>query len=156
MQNCRCPPLVDRSRYCCRPVEPIQCARRPVADCVDRSTLVQSTSPTGRDIPVDRSTFGQNRKRSCRRLVEEHADRSPISRASVDQSSTPPSTGRPREKNVSSPSDVTKSSYASEASMAHCSYYKACSLGNLGLRPSYAKDSKVLLPFLQRIQRGYL
>ncbi|KAK9943903.1 hypothetical protein M0R45_009493 [Rubus argutus] len=91
-------------------VEPIQCV-------VDRSTLrrpvdlVQSASPTGRDIPVDRSTFGQNRKRSCHQLVEEHADRSPISRASVDQSfDPPPSTGRPREKNVSSPSDVTKSS----------------------------------------------
>jgi hypothetical protein len=129
---------------------------------VDRS-LIASTGRPGPERIVDRSRHSRRPvdlrtepKRSRHRPVEEHADRSPISRASVDQSSTPPSTGRPREKNVSSPSDVTKFSYASEASMAHRSYCKACSLGNLGLRPSYAKDSKVLPPFLQIIQRGYL
>ena len=35
------------------------------------------------------------------------------------------------------------------ASMASCSFYKACSLGKLGLRPSYAND--ILIMFLHRI-----
>ena len=50
-------------------------------------------------------------------------------------------------------SDVAKSSYSSEASMTKHSLCKACSLRKLGPRPFYAKDSKVLLSFLQRIQR---
>ena len=52
--------------------------------------------------------------------------------------------------------DVVRSSYASDASKAYRSFYKARSFEYLGLRPSYAKDFKVLLPFLQRIHRGYL
>lgn len=43
-------------------------------------------------------------------------------------------------------------SYASIASMANGSFCKACSLGKLGSRPSYAKDTKETIPFLQRIQ----
>ena len=37
-------------------------------------------------------------------------------------------------------------------SNAHRSFCKACTLAKLDSRPSFAKDSKVLLPFLQRIQ----
>ena len=82
------------------------------------------------------------------------------------------STGRPRPERIadrstppvdrSTPNDLRSlstmltSSYASDASRASRSFCKACSLGNLGLRPSYAKDSKVLLSFLQRIHGGYL
>ena len=135
---------------------------------VDRSTPVQSAPSTGRDFlstgrhsdraeidrAIDRSRIlpigHQISRELCRPVVDPHRP--------VDQ-----------ETIVSSPSDVTKSSwsnpdsrfdqdasYASEASMAHRSYCKACSFGNLGLRPSYAKDSSVLPPFLQRIHRGYL
>ena len=45
------------------------------------------------------------------------------------------------------------SSYASIASVAKGSFCKACSLSNLGSRPSYAKDVKEIIPFLHRIQR---
>ncbi|PRQ53193.1 putative RNA-directed DNA polymerase [Rosa chinensis] len=38
------------------------------------------------------------------------------------------------------------------ASKAPRSFCKACSFGKLGPRPSYAKDPKILIPFLQRIQ----
>ena len=38
------------------------------------------------------------------------------------------------------------------ASKAPHSFCKACSLEKLGPRPSYAKDPKILIPFLQRIQ----
>ena len=37
-------------------------------------------------------------------------------------------------------------------SKAHHSFCKACSLAKIGLRPSYAKDTKQNIPFLQRIQ----
>ena len=44
------------------------------------------------------------------------------------------------------------SSYAS-AFMANDSFCKACSLSKIGSRPSYAKNTKELIPFLHRIQR---
>jgi hypothetical protein len=47
-------------------------------------------------------------------------------------------------------------SYASIASMANGSFCKACPLGKLGSRPSYAKDTKETIPFLHRIQGRYL
>ena len=125
--------------------------------------VASSTGRPGPECIVDRSRHSRRPvdlhtepKRSRHRSVEEHADRSPISRATCQSVADPLLTSRPREKNVSSPFNVTKFSYASEASMAHHSYCKACSLGNLGLRPSYVKNSKVLFLFLQRIHRGYL
>jgi hypothetical protein len=124
-----------------RPVE-ISC--RPVDIRTEPKSIAPSTGrgflPTGRQFPEHLST----------------GRRPPVDRS-------------PERMIVSSPSDVTKSSwsnldsrfnqdasYASEASMAHRSYCKACSFRNLGLRPSYANDSSVLPPFLQRIHRGYL
>ena len=53
-------------------------------------------------------------------------------------------------------SDVVHSSYASDAFKVECMYCKACSLGNLGLRSSDAKNSKVFLSFLQRIHKEYM
>jgi hypothetical protein len=42
------------------------------------------------------------------------------------------------------------------ASKASRSFYKACSLGKLGLRPSYAKDMTILIMFLHRIRKDSL
>ncbi|KAK9912309.1 hypothetical protein M0R45_036177 [Rubus argutus] len=87
---------------------------------------------TGRENPtsiVDRSTSNREDRRPFDPLV--------------DQSNP---------DDLRSFSTMLTSSNASDASMAHHSFCKARSLGKWGPRPSYAKDSKVLLPFLHRIQ----
>ncbi|PRQ36553.1 putative RNA-directed DNA polymerase [Rosa chinensis] len=51
------------------------------------------------------------------------------------------------------PKALPPSHYASlTISKAHHSFCKACSLAKTGSRPSYAKDTKQNIPFLQRIQ----
>ena len=51
------------------------------------------------------------------------------------------------------PEALPPSHYASlTISKAHHSFCKACSLAKTGSRPSYAKDTKQNIPFLQRIQ----
>ncbi|KAK9935137.1 hypothetical protein M0R45_022249 [Rubus argutus] len=89
------------SRAHCRPVETFPSTGRH-SDITESDRVVDwsRNMPTGRQFPEHLSTS----RRPPRRPVDRER------------------------KNVSSPSDVTKSSYASEASMAHCSYYKACSL----------------------------
>ncbi|KAK9907229.1 hypothetical protein M0R45_000962 [Rubus argutus] len=82
-----------------------------------------------------------------RRPVEEIADRSTSNRE--DHRTFEPPRRPGRTPMTFGPSlQCSQSSNASNASKAYRSFCKACSLGKWGPRPSYAKDPKVLLPFL--------
>ncbi|KAK9910277.1 hypothetical protein M0R45_034245 [Rubus argutus] len=109
----------------------------------------RSTNVLYRRRPVDDNADRSRKSDEHRRPVEEIADRSTSNR---EDRPFDPLVDRSNPDDLRSFSTMLTSSNASNASKAHRSFCKACSLGKWGPRPSYAKDPKVLLPFLHRIQ----
>ena len=145
--------LVDRSNYLLESSMHTSTGRSPY---VDRSNMLLESNThvsTGRSQNSDRSNH----------LLELSPHVSTGRRTSIDRSKSfdgreifegscdhfPPTSYMDFDPNHDS-------SYASIASVAKGSFCKACSLSNLGSRPSYAKDVRETIPFLHRIQKRYL